>query len=345
MNDIAPQLRQLNSADVIMLQEEIQKKRTYFSWGMQTCNDVPFDTFMPLISEGQLVIFCGAEGSGKTTWSLQMALTNALLFPGNVGYLSLEVDPYRIARRYAERKAGFTRFHLTDGFTDPNEEKTCVAAIEMALKEFMFSSLRIIPTIDNSTDIATIAQICTDPSLKLLFIDNLAELTPDTVIRDEYSKYDYIVRYLLDICKQTKTTIILLHHLAKPKAGEPLTINSVKGNNIVITKADIVVAIDKHKRPNPNWRHAPKDLNGHFVDTKTHKTFMATAPLLEVRQIEVFKDRDWDERGVKGYVELIQGKVTALREQDLREKYTFFGQDNERYLETLQKLSLSPLYD
>jgi RecA-family ATPase len=331
------------------LQNRIWQPRQYFSWGLNYLADVPLDNFMPFLTTGQLCVFAGAEGSGKTTWSTQMALLNAIALKGklNVGYLSLEVDPYRVITRKSERKARIDRFQLRDGIEDPLELLKLQTATSLAISEFLDSGLCLFPQLDNeesdAANIAAIRNLCGQefgPSL--LFIDNLCEIQPEKEIKDEYARYDYIVRELLKICRGTSTTIVLLHHLGKPKLGDKVTINSVKGNNIILTKADLVVLIDKHLIPNPNWLCRGIDKKQKPVNAATRKRFMAQAPMIEVRSVESQKDRDWDVRGEMGYLIMEDGIVKIMNNADLRLKFPLFGNDQEAFRAALDENDLFP---
>lgn len=327
--------------------DKIWQKRRYYTWGLESAGGTPLDNSMPLLGEGLLCVFAGSEGSGKTTWSIEMAKQNAKLAEEDdyiVGYLSLEVDPYRLVSRYAERICGLTRFEVRDGITDEDRKQMLMAKSQGAIEDFLVTGLALFPKEEMPIiTIEDIVAMCQEEySPRLLFIDNLAEIGTKDVIRDEYIRYDYIMRMLLDVCRKTQTTIVLLHHLGKPKMGEKLTINSIKGNNIILTKADIVVAIDKHKEPNPNWKCDDVDEEGKPIDKKTLKAFMAEAPDIEVRQVEVFKDRDWDVRGVMGCLTIEDGIVKCLTKDELTERTTLLNKD--KYLKALQRYNLiSPL--
>ena len=337
-------LRKGSQADIDLIQSSIWKPRHYFTWGF---SDEVADNRFPLLAAGQLCVFAGSEGSGKSTWSIEMAKRNAereASIP--TGYLSLEVDPYRMIQRYSERRAGLTRFDVRDGIDVEDDRNAAITATEHATKEFINSGLHLFPKLEEKqspASIASIEQLCADEyGPRLLFIDNLAELEPDVLVKDEYSKHDIIIRRLLQICKSTQTTIVLLHHLAKPKLAEPLNINSIKGNNVVITKADVVVAIDKHKEANPNWECSRMRADGKMVDPKIRKAFLALAPQIEVRKVEVFKDRDFDVRGVMGYLKLTNGKLDCMTYEELRSTHFLWDDEKLRYTEALEHFDLQP---
>jgi hypothetical protein len=176
----------------------------------------------------------------------------------------------------------------------------------------------------------------------LLFIDNLAEIT--STERDEYTKQDAIMRRLSDLREYTNTTIVLLHHFAKPKLGEPITINSVKGNNIIITKADVAVGIDKQKVPNFNWRCHWKDSKGELVEKAILRKFESYAPKIETRAIYTFKDRYYGDDGLQGYMRLgSSGMIEFLSERNMRDEYPLTDKELEKIQVAFDKYNLKPM--
>lgn len=307
-------LKSITGLDLINLRKDSFTMPQWFTWGLGE----EMDKIMPLLEKGRLCVFSGAAGSGKTTWSFEMALQNAekgVKEGFGVGYLSLEVAPLRPVQRYGERAAGMDKLDKMYGMVDVIAEDRAIP-FNAAIERIINSNLLIVPDNEESAGkISYIESICANESgPAVLFIDNLAEIDPEKNIIGEYDKYDYIIRSLLDIAKNTDTTIVLLHHTAKIKEGDKQTVNTIKGNNIIVTKADIVVAINQIKILNPNWKF--KDLNREEdpVEDRVRNAVMAKAPKLDVRAIEIFKDRDWDERGVKGYLYL-DGAITKARTQ------------------------------
>lgn len=342
-------LRLGNVNDIQRLNEVFwNKDESFYTWGNED-----LDRELPIIGVSQLVILAGAQGSGKTTWSLQMALENARRGKAggySVGYLSLEVAPENVLRRMAERKIGVTKESRRKGllFDDDLIAKHRVIVNE-TYKEFIDSGLLFFPSddTDDIRSIETIRKVCEDeygPSL--LFIDNLAEILCDK--DDEYNKMDYIMRELSDLRMNTNTTIVLLHHLAKSKDGEPVTINSIKGNNIVVTKADVTVVLDKHKAPNFNWechwKHKGHDgEEGEVVERVVMNKFKAYAPQLTVRSIHSFKDRYYGVEGLMGYMRLDEeGKVEFLNDKQMKELFPLFPTQQKKLEATYERYKLLP---
>jgi len=331
-------LKQLSSEHLNQLSVQAFNTPKLFTWALgQRGNELssyPVDEVMPLLERGRLAVIAGAEGSGKTTWSIEMARQNAIKGATDgytVGYLSLEVDPLRIASRYAERCICLEKKDKMYGFSEPllSEKKEIYTK---ALHEFASAGIYMVPSVEQPHTLDYIQSICSDPAgPSLLLIDNLAEITCGDKPMAEYDRYDLVIRSLLDLCRNTDTSIVLLHHLAKPKNGEKQNINSIKGNNIVITKADIVISIDKYKMPNPNWACSGVDKNDKLVTDRVRAAFMGYAPKIEVRSVEVHKDRDWDDRGVKGYLNLKDGIIQCASKMELMEACPLSLTDRKRY--------------
>ena len=314
-------LRAGTNQDVARLHDSFwNRNETFYTWGNES-----LDMALPLLSSGQLVVLAGAQASGKTTWSMQIALANARagqIKGYTVGYLALEVKPENILKRMVERRLDISKEDRRRGaiFDLDNIAQKKVDS-EIMFKSFIDSGLMLFGPQDykdNPYHIDTIAKFCADPtSPKLLIIDNLAEIQSDD--KDEYTRTDNILRTLSDVRKHTDTTIILLHHLAKPRLNESFNINSIKGNNITITKADITVAIDRHDERNPNWECLWKDSEGELVEQSILKKFYSFAPKIRVRSIHSLKDRDYGIEGHLGYMELDNdGNIDFLDKAALR---------------------------
>lgn len=320
------------------------RDESFFTWGNEA-----LDTALPLLGQNQLVILAGTQGSGKTTWSMELALANAVIGKEqgfSVGYLALEVSPENILKRMIERRLGISKEDRRKGaifLLEQIEEKKKLS-LQM-FNDFINSGLMFFQPDDlkdNPYHINSIRKFCEDPySPKLLIIDNLAEIQSDE--KDEYSKIDNILRTLSDIRKHTDTTIVLLHHMAKPRINEPLSINSIKGNNITVTKADVTVAIDKCNVSNFNWECHWKDADGNLVDKATLKKFYSYAPKIQVRSIYSFKDRYYSIEGLLGYMELDQnGNVEFLCTDNLKDLFPLSDKQKEKLQAAYDKFKLLP---
>ena len=315
-----------------------------FTWG-----DDGLDYRMPLLRQGHFAVIAGAEGSGKTTWSIEMALQNARNGKVNekpfyCGYLSLEMLPHRIVALYAQRKTQVKKEDIRNNFTLLLEGKEDLEARYMAAaKEFLDSNLCLFYNEDSEvTGIEYIENVCNQENRPdILFIDNLNEITVKNM-SNEYERFDLILRELHRMKKQYNVAFVLLHHLAKAKQGEPISNNNIKGNNIVITKPDITVIIDKSMCPNFNWICPIFNNDGKIIKKKDRKAFMAEAPLTEYRKVDVKKDRDTDERGVKGYLSMPEGVIMVMDEIAVREKYPLSPKEKEYYRQMLAEKNASP---
>lgn len=336
-------LRQGNKNDCQRLYDAFwDKQESFFTWGNEN-----LDEALPLITEDQLVIVAGSQGSGKTTWTIEMALENARRGQEGgygVGYLSLEVSPENVLKRMVERRFNITKEDRRKGaiFSLASIQEKQMESTKM-FEEFISSGLMFFQKNpdDDLRLIESIRTICTDPyGPKLLFIDNLNEIISDE--NTEYDRMDSILRQLSDLRRNTNTTIVLIHHFAKPKIGEQLSINSIKGNNIVVTKADVTVAIDKQDIPNPNWACHDFDEGDNLVDKNVRKRFMEYAPTIQTRGIYVFKDRYYGDEGLKGYMELRDGKIQFLTEATIKMREPLTDADDVRLRAAYNKFGLKP---
>lgn len=340
-------LRAGKQKDIEKLQESFwNQKASFFTWGNED-----MDVMLPNITRGQLIVLAGSQSSGKTTWSIEMAKANAEKGRAGgfvCGYLSLEMDPERIIKRSVERMLNIDKEDRRKGLMFIMEDLDDMKLqSKIKITKFMDTGLRIFPETEKDMNklctIEGIVALCDDPlGPSILFIDNLAEIEAPK-IKDEYMRTDYIMRELHDITRRTDTTIVLLHHMAKMKMGEPLTINSVKGNNIIVTKPDVVVAIDRHQTPNFNWECQWKDKAGAYVDRLVMNKFKSVAPRMEVRSIHIFKDRDYNMKGVAGYMQLVEGMINLLTKWSMKEKYPLKPEEDVMLTAALKKYKLLPV--
>jgi len=336
-------LRTGKQEDILRIQNSFwDKSISYFTWGNGS-----MDMMLPNITRAQLVVLAGSQGSGKTTWSIEMAKQNALKGKKEgftCAYLSLEMDPERIIKRAVERTLKISKEDRRVGtmFDFEGLEEKKQESLEQ-IKAFIDTGLLVFPENDNDEALATLEGIhalCNQsqgPSL--LFIDNLAEIEASG-IKDEYMRIDHIMRELHNTTRTTDTTIVLLHHMAKQKMGEPLTINSIKGNNIVVTKPDVVVAIDKHSASNFNWVCKWKNTKNELIDPLIIKKFRSFAPRLDVRSVHIFKDRDYNMSGVAGYMRLVDGQIELLDSHGMKEEYPLIPDQQVKLAATLEKYGL-----
>ena len=339
-------LRLGTSTDVERLYSSFwDDKESFFTWGNED-----LDQALPLLSKEQLVVITGAQASGKTFWSFDMALENARAGQKNgygVGYLALEVSMENMIRRRIEVDLKISKEDRRKGYifdVDNIEEKKIES--EKSLKGFIHSGLMMFPETESDDNrlLSSIAQICEEGKVDILFIDNLAEiLSKDD---NEYEKHDTIMRTLSDLRTRTHTTIVLLHHLAKPKTGEPLSINSVKGNNIIVTKADTAVGIDRQDVENPNWSCLRAHEDGTPVAPATLKKFYSYAPkkITGLRAIYTFKDRWYGEEGLRGYMRINKenGALEFLTTERLKHLYPLDEKEEETLKIVCEKLDLLP---
>lgn len=336
-----------NKADIQRLHDSFwNREDSFFTWGSE-----PMDIVLPNITRGQLVVLAATQGAGKTTWSIEMAKQNAIrgIKEGfKVAYLSLEMDPERIIKRAVERTLAINKEDRRRGLIFDmeglEEKKTDSLA---RIEEFINTGLLMFPEKEEDWAklgaLESIGKLCEmDNGPALLFIDNLAEIEAPQ-IRDEYMRLDHIMRELHELTRQTDTTIVLLHHMAKSKMGEPLTINSVKGNNIIVTKPDTVVAIDRHNEANFNWCCQWKDRKGELVEQQTMNKFKSIAPKLEVRAINIFKDRDYAMSGLAGFMRLTDGEIELLDRYSMMEQYPLTQEQQGKLAAALEKYKLVPL--
>jgi archaellum biogenesis ATPase FlaH len=200
--DLKPILFQENYID------PIEDTRTPFTWGTDG-----LDEDISPIERNHFNIMAGDTGAGKTAFSFDMAIKNALL-GHRVLYISLEMHTEAILTRIARKYAGISkkqwRLRRNPNILSQQQKNAYYHRKKevKSVKSFMAIGIDGVPTLLNIT--TAIEKYEPD----IVFIDNfdLVARVPLVTITESES---IVSRYFTDYAKEKHIPIIMIHHFNK----------------------------------------------------------------------------------------------------------------------------------
>lgn len=213
-----------------------------YDWGTFNLNHK-----FPIISRGNFIIIAAPAGSGKTTFTFDMAQKNALL-GYNVLYLSLEMAEDQILEDFARKYSGITTAEKFDN--DVPEHKTSAFERKIKLmkeiKNLHFKGLR---RGEGKTwsDVSEIIKSYED--LDMVFIDNLdlIEVEKGTMEADRHKS---VTKRIMNFTSEFNIPVVLIHHYRKSQAGKDYGADELTGSGKIKDNADVIISI--HRDPERN---------------------------------------------------------------------------------------------
>ena len=179
-----------------------------------------------LIRPGELVVFSGDTGIGKSTF-VQNIVTK---FDKETLFLSLEMPEALTFRRFvqiANKKS--EKWVYNQYKSNPN------VSFEKQLKHINIMTI--------APELGAIKKAVAQYEPKVLVIDTLDELHADYA-RGEIEKQNAIIAALKEIAQKYNTIVFAVHHINKASAASnTFTLHSLKGSSNVVQKADKVIMI------------------------------------------------------------------------------------------------------
>ena len=179
----------------------------------------PKELIKHIVVEHESTMFFGDTGLGKSIHAVQMA--NEIAEQGyKTMYCNFELSQTQLAKRYPDKKLSenllisnivYAKMH------DVTEQSQILGEIEKKAMEF---------------------------GCEVLVIDNLTNLCVNS---KEGSEAGRIMLELVSLRMTHNWTMLILAHVPKRKASDPLTINDLAGSKILSNLADNVVGINKSK--------------------------------------------------------------------------------------------------
>mgnify|MGYP003131956102 CR=1 FL=1 len=185
------------------------------------------------LSPGELVIFSGDTGLGKTAF-IQDLIVKA---KQQTLFLSLEMNEQLIFRRFVQIATNRDKDWVVNQYKN-NPDFT--------IKE----DLQHVQVMTIAPRIESIKKVVAEFEPKVLVVDTTDEVEVDFV-KGEIEKQNSVIGALKQIAQKTNIIIIAIHHLNKASAANNvINLHSLKGSSNVVQKADKVVLI-KGNRDDP----------------------------------------------------------------------------------------------
>lgn len=185
--------------------------------------DPPRELIHHVIMEHETTIIFGDTGLGKTIFSMQMAI-NMAEAGEKVLYVNFELSQWQVAKRYPEKVLPETLYIANIDYT------------------------RMHDVTDQSFILAEIEKVALEYGINVIIIDNLTNLCINSKDGNEAGN---LMLQLNSLRMTHNWTMLVLAHVPKRKASDPLSLNDLAGSKILSNLADNVIGL--------NWSKLGKD--------------------------------------------------------------------------------------
>ena len=235
---------QINELNAINIEDdsETEEKKLRYTWGTRN-----LDINLAIIKRGDFIVMGASRGSGKTTFTFDMACKNAML-GHKVLYLSLEMEKKEIMEDFARRSAAITIEEEYD--YDIPDYKQCKFKEKLEsfkkIPNLFFEGVRRGQAIIWDTILKVIDKY---KDLDLIIIDNLDLIEADER-EHELDKQKRVTKSMMNFTSSRKIPIILIHHQRKKgMGGKDFGMDELSGSGKISDNADRVVLISRNKAP------------------------------------------------------------------------------------------------
>lgn len=180
----------------------------------------PKELVSHVIVEHETTILFGDTGLGKSTLSMQMAIEIAATGK-KVLYVNFELSQQQFSLKYPDKEIPETLYIANIDYTlmhDVTDQSFILSEIETQALEYEAS---------------------------VIIIDNLTNLC---INAKEGGEAGNVMLRLIGLRMTHDWTMLILAHVPKRKAGDPLSLNDLAGSKIISNLADNVVGLNKSKR-------------------------------------------------------------------------------------------------
>jgi len=214
--------------------------KSRYTWGTNNL-DVKF----AIIKRGNFIIIAARRNSGKTTYSFDMAMKNALL-GHRVLYLSLEMDEEKIMSDFARKYAGIT-IEEEYNYNIPEIKQTAYQRKINEIKSvqnLFFKGMRR----GNGTTWSDCVKLINEfKDLDLIFIDNL-DLIESEGRENDIDRQKRISKLIMNFTEENKVPVVLIHHHRKMQAKD-FGSDELAGSGKIADNADIIIKIMRNDSP------------------------------------------------------------------------------------------------
>lgn len=206
--------------------DPIDRASCGFTWGSENADKV----FSP-IEAHSYIIFAGTQGMGKTAFTVDFAIKNALR-GRRVLYISLEMSKSNILTRIARKHAGITKLQWRDRETIGAQQKDRYFAKKRYVEgiselEFYGFQEGTTPTKD------AIAKTIEAKSPDITIVDNFGLIAKEA--GDQMSHEESVSRFFMNLAKDSLRPVIMVHHVKKGKDNSD--IDAIRGSGKITDDA------------------------------------------------------------------------------------------------------------
>ena len=184
--------------------------------------DAPQELIKHILVEHETTILFGDTGLGKSTLSMQMAIEMAATGQ-KVIYVNFELSQQQFSKKYPEKEIPETLY---------------IANIDYTLMH---------DVTDQSSILSEIEKLALEYDTSIVIIDNLTNLCINS---KEGGEAGNVMLRLISLRMTHDWTMLILAHVPKRKACDPLSLNDLAGSKILSNLADNVVGLNKSKLGN-----------------------------------------------------------------------------------------------
>ena len=178
------------------------------------------------IYPGEMIIIYGDTGMGKTAWVQNLCTDIGL----NILFLSLEVSPDLMYRRFIQISTGKSKTEVDDHYKVENN------AWSSQIKHITVGWVP--PALDK------VKELVAEVNPAVLVIDTIDCLKVNSYVKDQTLKMDMIIDELRAVATQQDIILIGVSHITKSDArGGSLDVHSGKHSSSIAQKADKVISI------------------------------------------------------------------------------------------------------
>lgn len=179
----------------------------------------PKELYTNVVVEHETTIMFGDTGLGKTTLCMQIAIEIAAA-GHKVFYVNFELSQQQFAKKYPDKEI---------------PEQLYIANIDYT---------RMHDVTDQSMILSEIERLALEYEADVIIIDNLTNLC---INAKDGSEAGNLMLSLNSLRFTHKWTMLILAHVPKRKAGDPLSLNDLAGSKILSNLADNVIGLNKSK--------------------------------------------------------------------------------------------------
>jgi len=206
--------------------DPINRSSCGFTWGSENADKV----FSP-IDAHSYIIFAGTQGMGRTAFTVDFAIKNALR-GRRVLYISLEMSKSNILTRIARKHAGITKLQWRDRETITDHQKDRYFARKRYIEGI--SELEFFGFQEGRTPTKeAIAEVIEAKSPDITIVDNFGLISKAE--GDQMAHEESVSRFFMNLAKDSLRPVIMVHHVKKGKDNSD--IDAIRGSGKITDDA------------------------------------------------------------------------------------------------------------